>query len=866
MGGFKSRWDDFGALVVHAERPSRYIDHEFRAASEDADSTVNGEAADFRFCMVYPDTYELGQANQAVRILVNAVNAIDGMAAERGFLPAPDMCDALRREGVPLCSLESCAPLNAFDAVGITLPHELAATNVLEALDLAGIPVRAAARAQDDPIVVAGGPCAFSPEPYAPFFDAINIGEGEESLPQGLCTIRACRLQGMDRAEILRTLATLPGWYVPSLYRWRSAEEAQQAGSWVEPLCEQAPPVVRKQLFAGFAESPGWEPCIVPFAEVVHDRLNVEVLRGCARGCRFCQAGMMYRPVRERSAENVVESVMAGLVRTGYEEVSLTSLSTTDHSQIANILGRLNRAFTDTGVRVSIPSQRLDAFGADMATLVAGQKKGGLTFAPEAGTQRLRDVINKNVTEDDLMAAIDASFTAGWRRCKLYFMIGLPTETDEDVLGIAHLLDRAYERARAIVPPDQRGAIKISASVALFVPKSHTPFQWDGQIAPEEALRRVDLLRHAVRYRAITVGWHDPKTSFVEAVMSRSGREAAALVEGAWRRGARFDAWTECFNEQAWRDAAAAEGIDVDSVAQTSYPTERIMPWEHISTGASRAWLARERKRAEEECTTPDCTFGDCSGCGACTALGADNMLAQPRTVRSEREDRTDKPPATVQADGGEQRTFRLRATFVERGRLALLSHLEVAHALERMVRRAGLPFAVSQGFSPHMKIAFGSALPVGVGSTCELFDLQLTDYVAPDKVLAALQAASVPDLMVQSCAYIEPRAQAASVAFPFSTYEVRFAQPVDPAAWCVPETVEVVRKRKQKVLQVADFLTEGFVFADDGCSATFTLEAKPTGSLRCDTLLEECLRLTCAGLGDTEPIEVLSITRIAQR
>lgn len=616
-------WPRLEPLLADAERPARYLNREW--------GCVYKPDAHFRFCMVYPDTYELGQANQAVRILVNVVNAVDGMAAERAFLPAPAFCDTLRAEGIPLFSIESCAPLAEFDVVGITLPHELAATNILETLDLAGIPLHADERAEADPFVLGGGPCAFNPEPYAPFFDAVSIGEGEEAVPEALCLIRRMREAGESRAAILRALAQEPGWYVPSLYRWRDEAEAQEAGSWIEPVEEGLPVRFEKRLFTGFAESSGWEPCVVPFTEVVHDRLNVEILRGCARGCRFCQAGMMYRPVRERSADNVVESVLTGLAETGYDEVSLTSLSSTDHSQIADILTRLNRALDGKGVRVSVPSQRLDAFGVDMAGLVAGQKKGGLTFAPEAGTQRLRDVINKNVTEDDLFGALDAAFAAGWRRCKLYFMIGLPTETDDDIKGIASLAQRAYDRAKAAVAPEQRGSVRVSVSVALFVPKAQTPFQWDGQITPEEAQRRVNLLRHSVKYKAVDVHWHDPSTSFVEAVMSRGGREAAAWVEAAWRRGARFDAWTECFSEEAWRAAAAETGIDPAAVAQTSYPVERVMPWSHVSTGVSERFLARERRLAAEGRTTPDCTFGACSACGVCPGLDADNVLAAER-------------------------------------------------------------------------------------------------------------------------------------------------------------------------------------------------------------------------------------------
>ncbi|MGI6045891.1 MAG: TIGR03960 family B12-binding radical SAM protein [Eggerthellaceae bacterium] len=619
-------WNRIEGLLPLVERPARYINHEW--------GSVTKQDFDFHFCMVYPDTYELGQPNQAIRILVNAVNAFDeGMFAERAYLPALDMCTVMRDENIPLFSLETYTPLADFDAIGITLPHELAATNVLEVIDLANLPIHAEKRSETDPFVIAGGPCTYNPEPYAPFFDAMNIGEGEESLPEGLAVIRRLRAEKKTRKEILLALAQIDGWYVPQFYDWLDEEEAQKQGSWINPRIEGLPTRIEKRVFEGFAESSAWEPCVVPYAETVHDRLNVEILRGCNRSCRFCQAGMIYRPVRERSADNIVESVVAGLAETGYDEVSLTSLSTTDHSQISEILTRLNKIYENTGVRISIPSQRLDSFGVDMAGLVAGQKKGGLTFAPEAGTQRLRNVINKNVKEEDLFGAIDAAFKAGWRRCKLYFMIGLPTETDDDIKGIASLAQRAYDHARTIVPPDQRGSIRLSVSCALFVPKAHTPFQWDGQISSEEALRRVNLLRSSVKYRAIDVHWHNPDTSFIEAVMSRGGREVAAWVEEAWKRGAHFDAWSELFNRQAWEDAAEVVGIDSDAIAEKTYPTSYVMPWSHISSGVSSAFLARERKRAEEETCTEDCSFGPCAACGVCTQLHTANILAAPRLL-----------------------------------------------------------------------------------------------------------------------------------------------------------------------------------------------------------------------------------------
>ncbi|WP_165253705.1 TIGR03960 family B12-binding radical SAM protein [Adlercreutzia sp. ZJ304] len=617
-------WQRLQPLLRQIERPSRYIGSEWGAFEPRANS-------DFAFCMVYPDTYELGQPNQAIRILVNAVAKLENVASERAFLPAPDMACAMRKANIPMFSLESCAPLHEFDVVGITLPHELAATNVLEALDLAGIPLRAADRAEDDPIVIAGGPCAMNPEPYAPFFDAISIGEGEESVPEIVQTVRTLRRAGARRKDILRALVDIQSTYVPSLYRQLNEQDAQKQGAWVVPAEDGVPAQIVRRVFEGFAESDAWEPCVVPYVEAVHDRLNVEVLRGCARGCRFCQAGMMYRPVRERSADNIVSAVLRGLEQTGYDEVSLTSLSTTDHSQIEEILQRLNKACEGRGVRISVPSQRLDSFGVKMADLVAGQKKGGLTFAPEAGTQRLRDIINKNVTEDDLFCAIDAACAAGWRRCKLYFMIGLPGETDEDVLGITDLADRAYERMKEATPPEQRGALAMTVSVGVFVPKAQTPFQWDGQITCEEALRRVGLLRHSVRHRAVRISYHDPQASFVEAVMSRGGRNCADLVEAAWRHGACFDAWTELFNEGAWRQAAADTGIDPEQIAAAQYEPEYVMPWAHISAGVSTKYLQLERKRASKGETTPDCTYEKCTACGVCPATNTQNVLARAR-------------------------------------------------------------------------------------------------------------------------------------------------------------------------------------------------------------------------------------------
>ena len=620
---YENRFSELEPLLDRVEKPSRYIDHEWGAC-------LKGEA-DVRVCLIYPDTYEVGLPNQGLAILYNVLNRQEGIACERGYLPWVDMADLMRENGVPLLSLEGAAPVASFDVVGFHVPHEMAATNYLEALDLAGIPKLAAERGEDDPLVIAGGPSVYNPEPVAPFFDAVLIGEGERQIVEVCRAWEAARARGLSRADALRALAQVPSVYVPAFYEVLSDEGSTSHGYAVPAPGEEVPEVVYRRVDSDFAETDPLPQSVVPYAQLVHDRLSVEVLRGCARGCRFCQAGITYRPVRERPADQVVAAVCRGLERTGYDEVSLTSLSTTDHSQCAQILSRLNERLEGTGISVSIPSQRLDSFGVDMAREVAGSKKSGLTFAPEAGSQRLRDVINKNVTEEDLERAARAAFEAGWRRMKLYFMMGLPTETDEDIRGIARLAERVLEIGREVVPKGQRGGLSVSISVAVFVPKAHTPFQWCAQLEEPEVKRRQKLLLESVRDRAVRVHYHDADTSFLEAVMSRSGRDLAPVILRAWELGCRFDAWTECFSLDRWRRAAEESGFDLEAAANEPYGVGQRLPWEHVSAGESRGFLEREWRRACEGVTTPDCTRTSCTGCGVCPTLGVENRIAGER-------------------------------------------------------------------------------------------------------------------------------------------------------------------------------------------------------------------------------------------
>ena len=620
---YTDRFSDLEPLLARVEKPSRYIDHEW--------GTLSKPDADYRCCMIYPDVYEVGLPNQGIAILYNILNQQEGISCERGYVPWVDMADAMREAHVPLLSLEGAAPVASFDIVGFHVPHEMAATNYLEALDLAGIPLLASERSEEDPLVVAGGPSVYNPEPLCGFFDAMLIGEGEEALVEVCQKHRALRDAGASRTEIVRALATIPGVYVPSLYDVCHDGPCSASGYVVPKKGTGAPAVIYRRVVEDFGATEPVSQSCVPYAQLVHDRLSVEILRGCARGCRFCQAGITYRPVRERSADQIVSAVMDGLSRTGYDEVSLTSLSTTDHSCIREVLNRLNRQLEHTGISVSIPSQRLDSFGVDMAQSVAGEKKGGLTFAPEAGSQRMRDIINKNVTEDDLFRAAKAAYEAGWNRMKLYFMMGLPGERDEDIVAIAHLADRVLELGRSVVPKSRRGSISVSISVSVFIPKASTPFQWCAQLDYDEVRRRQHLLVSSVKNRAVRVHYHDAETSLVEAALSRTGREMTPVIIEAWKRGARFDAWSEHFSLERWEESARAHGLDLRKIVHTPFQLDDRLPWEHISTGASQGFFKREFRRAFAEETTPDCTRTSCTGCGICPTLHVHNVLQGER-------------------------------------------------------------------------------------------------------------------------------------------------------------------------------------------------------------------------------------------
>lgn len=597
-------------ILPRVQKPARYTGGEYNAVVKDP------REVEVRYALCFPDTYEIGMSNLGLRILYGVMNDLPWVWCERAFAPWGDMEEELRREGIFLYGLESGDPIADFDLIGFSLGYEMAYTNVLNMLDLAGLPVRAEERRSLSPIVVAGGTCAFNIEPLAPFVDLVSLGEGEEVSVELLELYRRAKAEEWGKGEFLAAAAHIPGIYVPSLYDVTYKEDGTVAA--ITPR-EGAPEVVTKRIVQDFEHSYFPAKTIVPSTEIVHDRVTLEVFRGCIRGCRFCQAGYAYRPVRSRSPELLARYGEEACRASGYQEMTLSSLSTSDYRHLNELCDGLMDFCEPNGVNLSLPSLRADNFSMDLMRRMQRGKKSGLTFAPEAGTQRLRDAINKNVTEEEILGSCAVAFSGGWSAVKLYFMLGLPTETDEDVLGIADLAEKIYRTWRENTQDLKRG-VRITVSTAFFVPKPHTAFQWEGQITMEEYRRRVKLLREHMKGRSIVYNWHEDDTSYLEAVFARGDRRLSDVIEAAWRKGAKFDSWSEYFDFERWMDTFRECGVDPDFYAARVRERGEVLPWSTVSTGVRTDFLWREREACYRAAITPDCRR-------QCTACGADKLL-----------------------------------------------------------------------------------------------------------------------------------------------------------------------------------------------------------------------------------------------
>ena len=593
-------------ILLRVQKPARYTGGEYNEIIKDK-ATV-----DVRFAMCFPDTYEIGMSNLGLRILYGSMNEADGVWCERAFAPWGDMEEEMRKADIPLYALESGDSLKEFDFVGFSLGYEMAYTNVLNLLDLAHIPLHSDQRDEDDPISVAGGTCVYNGEPLADFIDIFSLGEGEDVTLEMIDLYRKGKREGWSRAEFLQNAAQVPGLYVPSLYEISYHEDGTVQA--ITPT-NGAPEHIRKRIVADLDKSYFPVKTIIPSTDIVHDRVMLEVFRGCIRGCRFCQAGYCYRPVRPRSVDLLVKQGIESCKDSGYQEMTLSSLSTSDYRPLTELCDGLLEYCDPRNININLPSLRADGFSMSIMQRLQRVRKTSITFAPEAGTQRMRDTINKNVKEEDLLQSCRTAFEGGCNAVKLYFMLGLPTETDEDVIGIAQLAEKVYWTWKSYAVNKSRG-LRITVSTSFFVPKPFTPFQWEAQITREEYHRRVDLLRNSIKNKSIQYNWHEMETSYIEAVLARGDRRLGKLLETVWRKGARLDSWSEYFDFERWMEAFAETGIDPDFYALRERSKDELLPWSMIDIGVHPEYLWREREQAYRSVITPDCRV-KCMGCGA---------------------------------------------------------------------------------------------------------------------------------------------------------------------------------------------------------------------------------------------------------
>ncbi len=725
--------DRFEALLSDIEKPGRYIGNESNARGKDFESSR------VRFALAFPDVYEVGFSHLGLHVLYHVLNGIDGVLADRVYSPWPDFETRLRSAGEPPRALESRRPLGDFDFLGFSLQYELSFTNILTILELSGIPFLAKDRDESHPWVIAGGPCAFNPEPLADIFDFVVLGEAEELLPELVRTFEGWRAASGSRDEFLEAVRRIPGVYVPSFFDVRYDDDTGVTTD-VRPRFDDYRTITKRLVADLDLGSALPTPPLVPMLEIVHDRLSAEIARGCTRGCRFCQAGFIYRPVRERDPEKLLRGIEEALAASGFEELSLLSLSTGDYRHIQAVLKALIEHYAPQRVAISFPSMRVGTLTPELMELIRRVRKTGFTVAPEAASERLRRVINKGVRDEDLLSTAESAFEMGWRVLKLYFMIGLPTETRED-------LEALVERSMQVWQTAKPWKAAVNVSVSTFVPKPHTPFQWAGQISRDEIEERLAFLKERFKRPGLRLKWSDPGQSRLEAVFARGDRRLLPVLVRAWELGARFDGWTDRFREDIWDRAFADTGVSASFYSSRERALDEILPWDHLSTGVDKEFLRKEYDRAVAGEFTPDCRWEQCSACGVCDHETVKPVLHPDAVV-------PEFPPAPRKGESAAAaHLYRLRYCKVCSARF--FGQLELTQSFSRAVRRAGLAALFSKGFHPHMKMSFVGALPLGLESLVEEAYLSLAERVDPEDLKQRLNRCLPEGLHISEAAYV---------------------------------------------------------------------------------------------------------------